>query len=1064
MKAGSNYRTFLSGLLAVVLVAGMCPTRALATQGDQDGAPSVSVEAAESVNQQTAESAKVEGAVAVEDLRSVLEDLPIDDGSVVEIGYDPLFPDEGCTIEVRPVADAESAAVASVENELSSSLRVGSSSFEDVLLAGWDVCAAAIDVSSFGYVVADDDTFARFFGDYIDAILEHPDRFNVRTALAVSYNPSTRVIVSVRPSYLAATASEYQTMKAGYEKGISRALARVNDSMNDVSKAYALHDWLCDRATYNFDAAGAGSEDSDAYPSSFTAYGCVVEGLGVCQSYTLALADMLNRAGVENAPLLVDAMNHAWNMVQIGGSWYNVDATWDDSEGERANSHSSAYAPSYAYFLQSESRFESGGHYGWTDEGTYGYDETSMAAGDTRYDDENWSLYAPEGNEVCVALSSSRTGDLTLITKRSANTMGKESPMRFYAQAWGGTGDYVYSFESPQVFDGVDQFTTLVDPLNQSFSDEYGYKARGSFSFEFYATDTYRLRTHVLDKRYGSTPTVSTSNTFSLSLSDARYPSVTQRVNRIATDCDSAVGAGASQYEKALWLHDYLIDNAEYDLRYVKAEGVLARGRGNCESYHAAYVRLLNAVGINTGRIESIADNHVWTAAKLDGEWCQIDVTWDDANYTYTPIDMRHIYFGLTDELMGYAHRGHEEPVSGYESNSLDNNYLIRSGVLSERADELAAEIMSQLEGGSSFFEVREKNAGYQYWAQAYDGGVKTIYDNLIARELEKRQWEIDLNGTSNEVVLDVSYRNESNGKYPSAFSGTYVINAEYRAADGHVHQWGSSNVIKQPACTALGQRTKTCTVCGAQIVEPIAALGHAWSSYVVTKRPTCAAAGQSASTCARCGQQRTQVVSATGHAWGGWSLVKAPTVSSEGSEARTCANCGAKQTRGVAKLPAKDRWVSSGGRWWYAYGAGGYPANRWVFIGGSWYHFDAAGWMQTGWLKDGGVWYYLSSSGAMKTGWLKLGGTWYYLSASGAMKTGWLKSGSTWYYFKSSGAMATSWCKIGGSWYWFDSSGAMGANRWVGNYYLTSSGAMATNQWVGRYHVNASGLWDKTR
>ena len=327
MKAGSNYRTFLSGLLAVVLVAGMCPTRALATQGDQDGAPSVSVEAAESVNQQTAESAKVEGAVAVEDLRSVLEDLPIDDGSVVEIGYDPLFPDEGCTIEVRPVADAESAAVASVENELSSSLRVGSSSFEDVLLAGWDVCAAAIDVSSFGYVVADDDTFARFFGDYIDAILEHPDRFNVRTALAVSYNPSTRVIVSVRPSYLAATASEYQTMKAGYEKGISRALARVNDSMNDVSKAYALHDWLCDRATYNFDAAGAGSEDSDAYPSSFTAYGCVVEGLGVCQSYTLALADMLNRAGVENAPLLVDAMNHAWNMVQIGGSWYNVDGT-----------------------------------------------------------------------------------------------------------------------------------------------------------------------------------------------------------------------------------------------------------------------------------------------------------------------------------------------------------------------------------------------------------------------------------------------------------------------------------------------------------------------------------------------------------------------------------------------------------------------------------------------------------------------------------------------------------------------------------------------------------------
>lgn len=1061
MRMNPKTRTFLSGLLTVVLVAGLCPSQALAAQG---GDPDASVEAAEASNQQATGSAQAEDTVAVEDLRSVLEGLDIDDGSVVEIGYDPLFPDDGCTIEVRPAADVESAAMAVAESELSAALSVNSSSLEDVLLAGWDTCATAIDVSSFGYVVADDGTFARFFEDDIDVILEHPDRFNVRTALVVSYNPDTRSIASVRPSYLASTASEYQTMKAAYEEGVSRALARVTDSMNDISKVYVLHDWLCDRATYNYEAAAAGSGGSEAHPRSFTAYGCVAEGLGVCQSYTLALADMLDRAGVENAPLLVDAMDHAWNMVRIGGFWYNVDATWDDSGAERANSGSSAYVPSYSYFLQSEDKFEAGEHYGWIEEGTYGYDEASMAATDTRYDNENWSLYAPEGNEMCAALSSSRAGDLTLITKRSANTMGKESPMRFYAQAWGGTGDYVYSFESPQVFDGVDQFTTLVDPVNQSFNEEYGYKARGSFSFEFFATDTYRLRTHVLDKRYGSTPTASASNTFSLSLSDALYPSVTQRVNRIAATCESTVGADASQYEKALWLHDYLIDNAEYDLRYVKAEGVLARGRGNCESYHAAYVRLLNAVGINAGRIDSIADNHVWTAAKLDGEWCQIDVTWDDCDFGNTPIDMRHLYFGLTDELMGYAHKGHTEAVPGYESNSLQNNYLIKSGALEEHVDELAIEMVNQLEKGSTSFELCENNASYPHWAQAYDGAIKTIYNSLLAHELERRRWEIGLNGASNVAVLNISYLNESNGKDPFIFSGSFAVTAEFQAVDGHVHQWGTPNTIKQPTCTTSGQQAKACAICGVQVTESIAATGHAWSSYAVTKKPTCIDAGQSVSTCTRCGQQRTQVVNATDHAWSGWSLMKAPTVSSEGAESRVCANCDAKQTRSVAKLPAKDRWVSSGGRWWYAYGAGGYPANCWAFIGGSWYHFDAAGWMQTGWLKDGGTWYYLSSSGAMKTGWLKLGGTWYYLSASGAMKTGWLKLGSTWYYLKSSGAMATGWCRVGGSWYWFDSSGAMGSNRWVGNYYLTSSGAMATNQWIGRYHVNANGLWDKSR
>ena len=907
-------RTCANGLLrlltTLVFVAGMVPVQAFAVESFLDTEPSssgksVEVSLAEEASEKDASTA--EGVATIGQLWEVLNGLDIDDNEVVEVGFDPLFPERGYTVDVRSALGSELTGSGSWGGDSSASISVNAGTFEDTLLAGWDACSEMIDVSAFQYEIADDNSFSSFFEDYVDVILAHPDRFNVRTNLAVSYN-SARTIVSVRPSYVVSTVADYQPMKTAYEEAVGRALACVTDDMDDVSKTYALHDWLCDRATYHTAATEVtGQDPSDVYPRSFTSYGCMAEGLGVCQSYTLALADLLNRAGVDNAPLLVTAMNHAWNMVEVEGSWYNVDATWDDSTAEAANSGTSAYQPDYSYFLQSESKFANGQHHGWEAEGTYGFDAATMIDDDARYDNREWKNYAPEGNEWCAARSSSRTEDLTLITKRSANSMGADAPMRFYTQAWGGTGDYYYSFDSPQVFDRVDMFPMIADPTNASFSKEYGYERRGLFLFEFYASETYQLRTHVLDKRYGDLPMSSASDTFNVTLSDAKYPSVASRVSAIAAACEDAVGADASSYDKALWLHDYLIDNATYDLRYVKAEGVLARGRGNCESYHAAYMRLLKAVGVDAGRIESQQDDHVWTAVKIEGEWCQVDVTWDDVDYKYTPFDLRHLYFGLTDELMGYAHKGHTAPTPGFESNSFDGNYLIRSGALSQRAEELVADVMDQLEKGNSDFVISEKNASYPYWAQAYDGSSKTIYNSLLARELEKRQWEVDLNGNANKASLSVSYTNESNGESDSLYEGTFSVHADFTAIDGHKHKWGDFEIVEQPTCVNMGHQVKTCTECGAQVSESMSMVDHAWSSYVVTKKATCTAAGQSTSTCSVCGKKRTQTLQPTGHAWSAYAVTKRPTCTAEGVSTSSCSKCG--QTRSRTVSPTGHAW-----------------------------------------------------------------------------------------------------------------------------------------------------------
>lgn len=56
----------------------------------------------------------------------------------------------------------------------------------------------------------------------------------------------------------------------------------------------------------------------------------------------------------------------------------------------------------------------------------------------------------------------------------------------------------------------------------------------------------------------------------------------------------------------------------------------LTRHQGTCESYQRIYSKLLDAAGIANGRITG--NGHTWNAVKIDGKWCQMDLTWDDTS------------------------------------------------------------------------------------------------------------------------------------------------------------------------------------------------------------------------------------------------------------------------------------------------------------------------------------------------------------------------------------------------------------------------------------------------
>ena len=87
-----------------------------------------------------------------------------------------------------------------------------------------------------------------------------------------------------------------------------------------------LHDILCERVKYS------SSETND--PMLWTAYGALVNGLAVCEGYSRAYQLLLYEFGI-NATLATGVANgegHMWNIVNINGSNYHVDVTWDDNE------------------------------------------------------------------------------------------------------------------------------------------------------------------------------------------------------------------------------------------------------------------------------------------------------------------------------------------------------------------------------------------------------------------------------------------------------------------------------------------------------------------------------------------------------------------------------------------------------------------------------------------------------------------------------------------------------------------------------------------------------------
>ncbi len=155
---------------------------------------------------------------------------------------------------------------------------------------------------------------------YTAMINDHPELFWMNTAYSYQYDVSGHVAL-ISLSYNS-TANQLDVCKAAFDQQVQSLLSAAETASTDYEKEVAIHDALIAHTSYRSNA-----------DMSQSAYSAIVNGETVCAGYAKAMQYLLQEMDVTVYYCTGYAgENHAWNIVSLDDGYYNLDATWDDSD------------------------------------------------------------------------------------------------------------------------------------------------------------------------------------------------------------------------------------------------------------------------------------------------------------------------------------------------------------------------------------------------------------------------------------------------------------------------------------------------------------------------------------------------------------------------------------------------------------------------------------------------------------------------------------------------------------------------------------------------------------
>ena len=530
--------------------------------------------------------------------------------------------------------------------------------------------------------------------------------------------------------------------EAKLTEAVAAAMEKLQlNGLSEAKKITKIHDYICNHVDYAYN-----STEEQIY----TAYGALCTGKAVCQGYAVLFYRLCKEAGL-SVRVISGTGNggpHAWNIVRIGSKYYNVDCTWDGQDTATYNE----------FLLKSEADFSDHTRESWEVAGNHYLDYTS-AEFNAQYPmtEKSWD------ESTTYALSEETTsGAVTLKAEWNDPVLGQ--PTTFHVSATGGSGNYKFRMDAPSYSDPNQwAFESVADPSRGEWLNYTSECASNDYTFTMTATGTYNFRFYVMDK---AANLYYLRLNFNISVSDDKYPSVDSIVRSAVAECNSKTDG--SEYAKALWLHDWLLEQLEYDktLKWSSAESALTRELGTCQSYESAYAKLLTAAGIENSETRDTYDGHTWNAMKLDGQWYQTDCTWDDSSDNWYSFDQRHLYFGLTDELMAIAHPGHSKIYTtdtyATRSTSLADNYFVRTGDAAKWAKAYSDRIQKNLDAGKTEFKIVADNASYPPSISGIQNGIIAYAINQMTWTTDKAAVTLNATGSANSFTFTAEYASKS--------------------------------------------------------------------------------------------------------------------------------------------------------------------------------------------------------------------------------------------------------------------------------------------------------------
>ena len=138
--------------------------------------------------------------------------------------------------------------------------------------------------------------------------------------------------------------------------------------------------------------------------------------------------------------------------------------------------------------------------------------------------------------------------------------------------------------------------------------------------------------------------------------------------------------------EKVFYVHEWLVQNIAYDREHLSDDvqddhnlrGALLEGTAVCDGYAKTYALTLRKLGITGVLVTSKDIGHAWNMVELDGNWYQVDCTWDD------PVDSSdqlgycmHKHLLCTTEEMNTNHNDDGDDSVAFDLENLGTQNIV---------------------------------------------------------------------------------------------------------------------------------------------------------------------------------------------------------------------------------------------------------------------------------------------------------------------------------------------------------------------------------------------------